>query len=234
MPGARTGRPGYRTTREEAAGLDVAGNIVQGGQEMVPGDRLIGLSLETQDAKVTLQVADDGPGGALNQMVGNNNKADRPNHSMLQAKDVRHFAFRTTMQLRQIAQDIGINPVEVLLWMSAGLAPKFQAVPDPTTGRLRLVPVVGENGYQSMETLDTTAQMIAAKEASKYLYPQLKAIDLGAQLTEGTVGDEKVNQAMSTFMGLARAVLGTGQNAKVVAVEEPGEGSDDDDDRERP
>jgi hypothetical protein len=189
---------------------------------------MIGLSVKTPTGEASLLLSDDSSHSPTSRMIGTNGKdatVDRPNHSYMQAKDVKHFAFRTTMQLRQIAQDIGINPVEVLLWMSAGVAPKFCVRPDPETGRLRLQPLIDETtGYQAFETLETTAQLIAAKEGAKYLYPQLKAVDIGTEIRKGTGADEEVTKAFATFAGLARAVLGTNTDALVLPVEDPDSG----------
>lgn len=142
-----------------------------------------------------------------------------PSDTLLKAKDAKHSAFRTTMQLRQMAQDIGINPVEVLLWMSAGLAPKFKAARGPD-GKMRLIPVLTEEGDQAFATMIPTEQLVAAKEASKYLYPQLKSVELGKDLTDGTVADEQVDTALKTFANIARLALGPNSHAKVVQVVE--------------
>lgn len=150
----------------------------------------------------------------------------KPSDTLLKAKDAKNSAFRTTMQLRSFAEKLGINPVHILLMMSAGLAPKYKAVRHPD-GSTTMIPEITPEGNDVYVAMTPTEQLVAAKEASKYLYPQLKSVELGKDLTDGTVADENVNKALTTFANIARIALGPG-NHKVVQIE----ASEDDEDEE--
>lgn len=181
-----------------------------GAAEAEPDGRRIGVRV---DSSFTMELSE----GQVKTDA--RNWTSPPSDTLLKAKDAKHSAFRTTMQLRAMAQKIGINPVETLLWMSAGLAPKFKATRAPD-GSMTLSPVLDENGDQAFANLIPTEQLVAAKEASKYLYPQLKSVELGKDLTDGTVADEQVDTALKTFANIARLALGPNSNAKVVAIVE--------------
>lgn len=180
-----------------------------GAVEAEPDGRRIGVRVAT--AEFTMELAD----GQVKTDA--RNYTAPPSDTLLKARDAKHSAFRTTMQLRAMAQKIGINPVETLLWMSAGLAPKYTAVRD-ADGNMTLMPVLDQDGNQAFAAMIPTEQLVAAKEASKYLYPQLKSVELGKDLTDGTVADEQVDNALKTFASIARLALGPNSGAKVVAV----------------
>lgn len=92
---------------------------------------------------------------------------------------------KRTVELQEKAKELGINPFEVLLlfadnrWEDLGYAnetiTKYSASGD---------------SYEEY-VIDPSTRVVAAKEACKYLYPQLKAIDhtsngesLGQSLTD--------------------------------------------------
>lgn len=217
-PGTGTVNYRKRVGRDEEAPTN--------SREAVVSSRVIGVNEQRpRDGGFVEQLATDDANAVRTDA---RNHTAKPSNNLLTAKDAKHSAFRTTMQLRQIAQDIGINPVEVLMWMSAGLAPKFVPYTD-ADGKQRLRMEIDQDGNQIFEKLIVTEQLVAAKEASKYLYPQLKAVDLGKDLTDGTAADENVNKAMQTFANLARLALGGNQHAKIVTIEEePGDGESED------
>ncbi len=134
-----------------------------------------------------------------------------------QARTAKHAAFRSTLYLRELAFTMGINPVEILLYASAGVLPKFKPYMDEE-GNGRLMPVVDNEGKPVFQELLPSEQLLGAREASKYLFPQLKAIDLAAELRSGTGADSDVVQAMKTFADLARAA-NAAQRAAVRQVE---------------
>lgn len=77
---------------------------------------------------------------------------------------------KKTQELRDLAEQLGVNPFQILLHFAAG---DWQALgyPDATVTK------VTQNGVFTEDRISPELRSSSAREACKYLYPQLKAVE---------------------------------------------------------
>jgi hypothetical protein len=108
---------------------------------------------------------------------------------------------RSTTFLREMMNQRGVNPIDVLLYFTAGFRPKFKAdrARDEDGNWVTVFrPSTTPDGSLIVEECDAGMQLVAAKEVSKYLYPQLKATDL--KLPDGE--DKQVNSLAALLLSM--------------------------------
>ena len=135
---------------------------------------------------------------------------------------------RSTTLLRDLANQMGVNPVQVLLFYSAGYRPKLKPVKVMLPGggfRIQFEMGLEPDGSVKLEEVTSAEQLVAAKEAGKFIYPHLKATNM----TPDDVGDKKAQTLAELLLGLRpgeSATVTRNYDADVAEIE-GGEGDEE-------
>lgn len=87
---------------------------------------------------------------------------------------------KTTMKARELADSLGVDPLEILLHFASG---NWQAL-GYDSPEVKRVSAQGNEYYEDVITADL--RLSAAKDAVKYIYPAQKAIEFTNE--DGSVG----------------------------------------------